>query len=163
MKKLTLVALGLIVSVFGLANDLMSGKVVTVIDGNTVELIADDNETYKIMLSGIDSPELGQDYGDKAKQFLESLLLEKSVTVDVKGKDRYGIRHGVVIIDGETDPRVELLKEGLAWTREMDPDKTLERLRETARENGKGLWKDPNPTPPWVFRRQQTMAHFKSS
>ena len=154
---------GLLVSIFAWANEIISGKVVTVIDGNTVEVIAADHSTYKIMLHGIDCPELGQDYGDKAKRYLEKLLLAKPVTVEVKGKDRSGTRIGVIILDGETDPRYELLKEGLAWTAEVNPNPELEGLKEKAREKGKGLWKQDNPTPPWTFRRQQTLLKMKSS
>ncbi len=163
MKKIVLVFFGLLVSVFAWSNDVISGKVVTVIDGNTVEVMSEDNETYKIMLHGIDCPELRQEYGDKAKRFLEKLLLDKLVSVELKGKDRLGTRLGVIIIDGETDPRLKLLNEGLAWTVEVNPNPELEGLKEIARQKGKGLWKKTNPTPPWIFRRQQTLTQFKSS
>ena len=162
MKRVMIVFAGLLVSVFAWADELVSGKVVTVIDGNTVEVVAEDNETYKVMLYDIDCPELGQDYGDKAKRFLEKLLLDKSVQVQMKGKDRWGTRLGVIIIDGHDDPRYELLKEGLAWTAEVNPNPEFEELKEKAREKGKGLWKLENPTPPWKFRRQQTLLQPKS-
>jgi micrococcal nuclease len=163
MKKLVLVFAGSLVSFFALAIDVISGKVVTVIDGNTVEVMAQDNEIYKIMLHGIDCPELGQAYGDKAKLFLEELLLDKSVRVELKGKDRWGTRLGVIVIEGEIDPRFELLNQGLAWTAEVNPIEALEGLKEMARLKGKGLWKENNPTPPWVFRRKQTLMQIKSS
>jgi len=154
---------GLLISCFAWSNEVISGKVVTVIDGNTIEVVAEDNSTYKIMLHGIDCPELGQDYGDKAKRFLEKLLLDRAVTVELKGKDRWGTRQGVIIIDGEIDPRHELLQEGLAWTAEINPIPELEGLKEKARQKGKGLWKQDDPTPPWKFRRQQTRLQMKSS
>ena len=154
---------GLLISCFAWSTDVIIGKVVTVIDGNTVEVVAEDHSTYKILLHGIDCPELGQDYGDKAKRYLEKLLLDKPVTVELKGKDRWGTRLGVIIIDGEIDPRYELLQEGLAWTAEVNPNPELEGLKEKAREKGKGLWKQENPTPPWKFRRQQTLRQMKSS
>lgn len=163
MKNVIMVVTGLLVSYFACAKEVMSGKVVTVIDGNTVEVRTEDNETYKIMLHGIDCPELAQNYGDKAKRYLEKLLLDKSVTVEMKGKDRLGTRLAIIIIEGEVDPRFELLNEGLAWTTEVSPNPLLEALREKAQEKGKGLWKENNPTPPWTFRRQQTLTQFKSS
>jgi endonuclease YncB( thermonuclease family) len=64
---------------------------------------------------------------------------------------------------GELDPRVELLKQGLAWTSEKDPIPELESHRNEAQQKGKGLWKNDNPTPPWIFRRQQSMMQPKSS
>lgn len=157
-----MIGLGMLASVLLFANDELAGKVVTVIDGNTIEIVTAENETYKIILQGIDSPELEQEYGDKAKKYLEKLVLNKSVSVKIQGKDRLGNRLGIIEMEGE-DPRHELLKEGLAWTSEKNPIADLEMIKEKAREKGKGLWKDENPTAPWVFRRQQTLTHFKSS
>ena len=161
MKVLcTLAALLLTGSVW--ANDGISGKVVTVIDGNTLEVIGDDNETIKVSLVGIDCPELGQEYGDKAKKFLEKMILEKDVTVKLHGKDRWG-NYLAIVIKGDVDPRVELLKEGLAWTAEKNPVPELEEYKEKAREKNKGLWKQESPIAPWIYRRQQTMLQPKSS
>jgi micrococcal nuclease len=140
----------------------IAGKVVSVIDGNTIEVAASDG-IYRILLHGIDSPELGQSFADEAQQHLEKLLLDKIVSVQIQGKDRWGNRFGVIVIEGSTDPRFELLKAGLAWTAEKNPQEELEVVKEKARENGKGLWKEENPAPPWIFRRQQSMMQPKSS
>ncbi|SRR5258706_12635160 len=162
MKKLLMLCAGLILGTNGFAEDL-AGKVMTVIDGNTFEIITNDNESYKIMLYGIDCPELGQDFGDKAKKFLKKMILDKNVNVKIQGKDRWGNRLGVILIDGKTDPRQELLEAGLAWTAERNPILELEAIKEKARNMSKGLWKEQDPTPPWIFRRQQSMAQPKSS
>jgi endonuclease YncB( thermonuclease family) len=161
--KAILMCLGMLVSVSLFATEELSGKVLTVIDGNTIEIVTAENETYKILLHGIDCPELEQEYGDKAKRHLEKLILNKSISVTIQGKDRLGNRLGVVIIEGTEDPRHELLKEGLAWTSEKNPIADLESIKEQARGKGKGLWKEQNPTAPWIFRRQQTLTQFKSS
>ncbi len=162
MKKVLSLINLLLVSFISQANDQTIGKVVTVIDGNTVEVIGADNETYKLLLNGIDCPELEQEYGAKAKRALEKLVLEKNVLIRIQGKDRLGNRLGVIIVEGKEDPRFELLKEGLAWTSEKNPIEELEILKEKAREKNKGLWKEEKPTPPWIFRRQQTMLQTKS-
>jgi len=144
------------------ANGHISGKVVAVIDGNTIEVLGDDKETYKIVLAGVDSPELTQEYGEKAKKYLEKILLQKEVAVQLQGKDRKG-NHVAVVLKGDVDPRIELLKEGLAWTAERDPLPELEIHRVSAEEKNKGLWKDENPTPPWIHRRALSMMQPKSS
>lgn len=162
MKSVAFAILGLLMSSMVWAAEMISGKVVTVVDGNTLEVYTNENETYKILLFGIDSPELGQEYGEKAKRFLEKLILDKSVSVEIHGKDRWGNRLGIVLIDGK-DPREQLLEEGLAWTAERQPIQEFEMIKEKARVKGKGLWKEQEPTPPWTFRRQQTMTQFKSS
>ncbi len=162
MKSAGVLILGLLMSSVLWAEEMISGKVVTVIDGNTLEVYTNDNETYKILLYGIDSPELGQEYGDKAKRFLEKLILEKNVSVQIQGKDRWGNRLGIILIDGE-DPREQLLEQGLAWTSEKQLIEEFEAIKEKARDKGKGLWKEQDPTAPWLFRRQQTMTQFKTS
>ena len=163
MKNLLILLAGLAFGANGFAGNVLNGKVTSVIDGNTFEMIADDNESYKIMLYGIDSPELGQEFGEKAKMFLEKMILEKKVNVNIQGKDRWGNRLGIVLIEGTVDPRYDLLEAGLAWTAERDPIQELEAIKEKAREKGKGLWKDQDPTPPWIYRRQQTLTQLKSS
>lgn len=163
MKKSGFVLAGLLISLCTFGRDEISGKVMAVIDGNTIEMLGEDNETYKIMLHGIDCPELEQEFGEKAKHHLEKLVMNKSVTVQLKGKDRWGGRLGVIILDDKIDPRHELLIEGLAWTSEVNPHPELEVMKEQAREKRKGLWKTENPVAPWTFRRQQTMSQFKSS
>lgn len=144
------------------ADDRVTGKVVSVLDGNTIEIAADDNETYKLILLGIDCPEVNQEFGDKAKSFTEQLLINKKVEVEWAGKDRWGNRLAVVLLNG-MDLRHEILKEGLAWTAERNPIEELEQLKNQAKQEGKGLWKANDPTPPWIFRRQQTMLAPKSS
>jgi len=144
------------------ASDQITAKVVSVIDGNTLEIVGNDNEKRKILLAGIDSPELTQEYGEKARKFLEKMALEKNVTVEITGKDRTGTPLAIVTIENK-DPRHELLKEGLAWTAERNPLPDLEEIRAKAQEKGKGLWKQENPTPPWTYRREQSMLTPKSS
>lgn len=163
MKSLFIIAL--IVS--GGLNTVMAygditGKVTTVVDGTTVEVRTADNQVYKVRLSGIESPELTQEYGDDAKKLLEKLVLEKSVAVKIIGKDRWGRYLGEMMIDGKVDPRIELLKQGLAWTTEKNPSPDLEGYRAKAQQRGKGLWKQADPTPPWIYRRQQSMQQPKS-
>jgi micrococcal nuclease len=139
------------------------GKVITVIDGNTLEVLSNDNQTLTILLAGIDSPELSQDYGDRAKKMLEKLSLDKQVMVHFTGKDRKGQNLGEVLIDGKLDIRIELLREGLAWTAERNPIPELEEYRVKAQQKSKGLWKQEDPTPPWIYRRQQSMMQAKSN
>lgn len=141
----------------------VQGKVVRVLDGNTLEFLADDGEKYMVVLSGIDCPELTQAYGDEARICLEKLALEKAATVTLKGKDRMGNHIAEVLIGGKKDPRIQLLKDGLAWTLEGNQEAALETYREASQSKKKGLWKEQNPTPPWTHRREQSMLVPKSS
>ena len=161
MRCVGFAILGLLISSI-LWAETITGKVITIVDGNTLEVFTTENETYKILLFGIDSPELNQEYGEEAKKFLEKLILNKSVNIEIQGKDRLGNRLGILTLNGE-DIREKLLEAGLAWTAERNPIAELEVIKEKSREKGKGLWKEQEPTPPWIFRRQQTMTQFKTS
>jgi len=145
-----------------IADDHITGKVITVVDGTTVHVQAADKQIYNVRLFGIDSPELTQEYGDDARKLLEKLVLEKSVTIKIVGKDRWGRYLGEMMIDGKVDPRIELLEQGLTWTSEKSPAPELEEYRVKAQQRGKGLWKQADPTPPWIYRRQQSMLQPKS-
>lgn len=162
MKNFLMIAMVLISVSQGVYGSTLSGKVVAVVDGNTIQVKAEDNEVYQVSMAGIDCPEIGQEFGERAKSFLSKLILDKTVQVELKGKDRWGNHLGVVMLDGK-DPRYELLEAGLAWTAERNPVEEFEALKETAKSKRKGLWKDPDPTPPWIFRRQQSMSQPKSS
>jgi endonuclease YncB( thermonuclease family) len=68
-----------------------------------------------------------------------------------------------MVVKNAKDPRIELLEEGLVWTAEKNPAADLEAIRMKAEQKGKGIWKDANPTPPWIYRREQSMLQAKSS
>lgn len=141
----------------------LKGKVTSIIDGNTLQVSGSDGQMYNLSLAGIDCPELKQAYGNEAKECLEKLTLGKQVDFTVTGKDRTGNLLGVVLVNGKKDPRIQLLKDGLAWTDEKNPQSDLESHRSTSQIKKKGLWKEENPTPPWIYRREQSMSVAKSS
>lgn len=141
-----------------------SGTVINVIDGNTIEVQGADDTMYRVVLAGIDCPEPGQKYFDQAKERLAKLVLKREVIVRIQGRNRWGHHVAVVLIarNGK-DPRMELLEDGLAWTAEKDPLPDLEALRLQAAEKKKGIWEEEVPTPPWKYRREQSMMQPKSS
>ncbi len=154
-----------LVSTIARADDEVNAKVTAVLDGNTIQVscFCEDNDVRKVSLAGIDSPELGQEFGEEARKFLEKMILRKDVVVKFMGKDRFGNYLAVVKINGKADPRIELLKNGFAWTSEKNPSEALEQYRLEAQQKKRGLWKQENPVPPWTYRRQQSMLTPKSS
>lgn len=137
-------------------SDEIAGKVIRVIDGNTIEVLDAEKEVIKIMLSEVDCPELEQEYGEEAKQYTEKLVLRKRVIIQLMGKDRWGNKLGVVTLNNGKILDQELVKEGLAWSKK-EADDILISLQEQAKETKSGLWSNEDPTPPWIYRRQQTM------
>lgn len=132
------------------------GEVVGVLEGSTIEVVR-LGKVERIRLHGLDCPEKGQPYGDDVKEAISALVFAMEVTVEPYGKDKYGrIMADVLLADG-TNVNHSLVKEGRCWwSRKSSPDNgELERLEQEAREAKKGLWEDPEPIPPWEFRKTQ--------
>ena len=131
------------------------GKVVHVADGDTVTVLHDGLEE-KIRLYGIDTPEKGQAYGQKAKDFTANMVAGRLVEVQPEDTDKYGRTVAVVSILGQC-LNEELVKAGFAWQyrkycKAVFCNHWLE-LETTARQNRRGLFADPDPAPPWVWRK----------
>lgn len=140
----------------------ISGEVTEIFDGNTLQVDGRDQQLYRVVLLGVDCPELSQPYGSEAREFLEKSLLNKEVVLVLHGKDRSGNYLGVVLLNDSTDIRHRLLEHGLAWTSEKGPIPDLEVMRKTSASQRQGLWSESNPVAPWIFRRQQSMLMPKS-
>ena len=140
---------------YGLAAE-FTGEVVSVLDGDTIEVLH-NHHAERIRLSGIDCPEKGQAYGQKAKNAVADLAFRKEVTVQTHGKDKYKRTLADLILSDGTSVNQQLVKEGWCWWyRKYAPgDTTLERLEIEAREARRGLWVEPNPIPPWEWRKRK--------
>ncbi|RPJ57201.1 MAG: nuclease [Acidobacteria bacterium] len=129
-----------------------SGQCVGVSDGDTISVMWEDR-AFKIRLEGIDCPEGGQDFSNRAKQFTSDLVFGKVVTVRVTDLDNYRRMIGRVYVDGK-DVSLELVKVGLAWHfKRYSRDPVLAEEEERARVAGVGLWSMKDPVPPWEWRR----------
>jgi endonuclease YncB( thermonuclease family) len=72
-----------------LGADTFTGKCVGVSDGDTISVMK-AGMAVKVRLEGIDCPELGQDFGTRAKVFTSGLVFGKDVRVKEFNLDRYG-------------------------------------------------------------------------
>jgi len=130
-----------------------AGLVVSVRDGDTLMVVRHDH-VEKVILAGVDCPELGQAFGARAKQFTAGLASGKVVTVRVREVDANGRRIGVVILPDGRSLNRELVAAGMAWrSADSKKDKELSKLETEARREKRGLWADAHPTPPWTFRK----------
>ena len=131
---------------------IFSGKVINVLDGDTIE-VSRDGRGRRIRLDGIDCPEMGQAFGDAARQFASSLAFGKEVKVRGIEHDQYGriVAH-VTLPDGRV-LNDELAEAGLAWADLKDfGNAKVRRLEAEARATKRGLWVQEAPVPPWDFR-----------
>lgn len=143
--------------------DTIQGRVIVVIDGDTVLFQPDrpaarTRAFLKIRLADIDAPEKDQPYGARATLALRELVLKQTVEINTLAIDRYG-RTIAQLQHGSTQVNAELVRLGAAWV--------LPRTRRTsalldvqaeARAARRGLWADTAPTPPWTWRRAQNAS-----
>ena len=117
-----------------------SGPVISILDGDTIEVLH-NHHPERIRLSGIDCPEKGQAYGERAKQAASALVFGKEVTLQTDGKDKYGRTIADVLLPDGTNVNHDLVKQGWCWWyRKYAPGNTeLETLEKDAREGKKGL------------------------
>jgi endonuclease YncB( thermonuclease family) len=135
--------------------DELRGKVVSIADGDTITVLDDNKKQNKVRLNGIDAPEKKQAFGAKSKARLGELVAGKDVVVEWKEKDKYGRIVGQ-IYQGSLDVNLQMVKEGLAWHyKKYSKSAELSRAEAEAKAGKKGLWADPNPVPPWEFRRTE--------
>ncbi len=133
-------------------NNLFSGKVVGISDGDTIKVMR-DGKALTIRLWGIDCPEKAQPFGTKAKEFTGDKFFGKTVDVEIKDIDRYGRSVGIVRLEGKS-LNDELVKNGMAWWyRKYAPQDTqLAGYELKARKERVGLWVDNDPVAPWNWR-----------
>lgn len=138
----------------------LTGRVVSIADGDTVTVLDASNQQHKIRLAGIDSPEKKQPYGERSKQHLASLVFNRTVTVDWEKTDRYQRIVGKILVNG-SDANLEQLKAGLAWwyekyRKEQSPadQRRYSEAEQLARQQKVGLWQEANPIPPWDWRHR---------
>lgn len=118
-----------------------------------------DGDTFKsgdtrVRLWGIDAPEKGQPYADKARARLKELIEGKAVRLEWKDRDQYS-REVAIVYAGSTNINLQMVKEGLAWHYAyFAPDaRDLAAAEKAARKKRKGLWADDEPVNPYEFRK----------
>lgn len=136
----------------------IEGRVVGVLDGDTITLLDQHHKQFRIRLSGIDAPEKKQPFGQRSKESLSSLVFGKPVSVETSKQDLYGRCLGKVLVNGQ-DANLEQLNRGMAWHYKaysrsqslIDRDGYAD-AENSARAARRGLWAESAPVPPWEYR-----------
>ena len=139
--------------------DIFTGQVVKVSDGDTVTIKKTPGGLHvKVRLYGIDAPEAQQPYYIESKKILTDLLYRRTVQVEQQDKDQYGRIVGRIFVSGQAVDK-EMVRTGQAWFYpqfcRITICQELQDLEIKAKEQGVGLWQQPNPTPPWAWRQDQ--------
>jgi endonuclease YncB( thermonuclease family) len=126
------------------------GEVVRIIDGDTVSVRVQQH-VLNLHLRQIDAPEIGQPYGKDALDALTELCDAKTATLDHLGVDSERRIVGEIECAG-VDAEQEQVRRGLAWVRGSNSaDPALQKLQDDARAEGRGLWSEAAPVPPWQW------------
>ena len=121
---------------------IFDAKCVRIIDGDTIVCLDESNEQFKVRLLGVDTPERGEPFSDKAKQLTGELCHDKTVTI-YQGADRdpWGRVLAFAIVD-DKNVSVELLRAGIAKHNQNNEDETLAGIEESAKADRVGQWAD---------------------
>jgi endonuclease YncB( thermonuclease family) len=135
------------------------GLVTRIVDGDTIE-VQYRGAPAQVRLYGIDCPERRQAYGTRARQAASGLAFGKRVTLETHGRDRNGRILAYVILPDGRSLNHELVRAGFAWwfERYAPQSHDLRQLEAEARAARRGLWADPDPAPPWSYRKRRAPA-----
>ena len=141
----------------------LSGKVVSVADGDTITIIDKSKTEHRIRLYGIDTPEKGQPFGNSAKKHTSRLVAGKSVEVTPYDTDKYGRTVGVVSVNG-TNVNQSLIESGIAWQYRKYCKETFcpgwLQLERKTKLSKYGLWAGTDPVPPWEWRKGARNSNY---
>ena len=150
----------------------ITGKVIGVMDGDTIEVLDANRTPRRIRLEGIDAPEKAQPFGARSKQHLSDQVFGKQVEVQSNKTDKYGRTVGKVMVGGK-DANLEQVRSGFAWhykkyqNEQSATDRSAYAVAEaSARKIKFGLWTDSQPMPPWEWRhggKNETTAQNSAS
>ena len=134
------------------------GNLKRVVDGDTIFLKTEANNSIKVRLAFIDAPELNQPFGPDAKAYLKKIEGQR-VTIDVKSKDRYG-RHVAILFHRNADINLAMVEIGYAWVYTKYLKYASIPMRNKylhaeflAKQNALGLWKVNDYIAPWEWRK----------
>ena len=138
-------------------------KVTSVHDGDSFRASGHDIQ-IKVRLVGIDAPELsrgkhkpGQPFGQRAKKFLTSLVLNKEVFIKGYGSDQSNRLLAVVYVDRK-NVNLELLKAGPAEVYRGKPPKGFDlspylTAEAQAKSQKRGMWSQEKYISPKDWRK----------
>lgn len=131
----------------------INGTVTRITDGDTVTLTSLAGERIKVRLNAIDAPEKKQAFSKASSRSLAKLCLNQSARVVTNKLDKYGRSIGDLFCNG-IFANEYLVSNGFAWVyRKYSNDARLLKLEANAHASYIGLWSDPEPLPPWEWRK----------
>lgn len=150
--------------------DTLNGRVVEVIDGDTVRVETPGHGAVLVRLAWIDAPDRLQPHGEAARSALNALVGQRPVRLETVGDGR-GPQWRATL--WATPPEIPcrsddcpktldvghaLIQQGHAWHdrrrlgQAMPAFSQYEQAEFEAKLRRRGLWAEKNPQPPWDWR-----------
>lgn len=138
-----------------LVAETITGKVISVTDGDTIKILDEKNKVYKIRLNDIDAPEKKQAFGNKSKENLSKYIAGENVRVEYYKLDRYKRILGTVYFK-DKDINKQQIIDGYAWVyKKYSKNNEYINQERISKNHKRGLWKDEKPIEPWEFRKMK--------
>ena len=130
------------------------GKVIKIVDGDTYDILLENQTTKRIRMEGIDAPERGMLFYKVSKDYLGQLCFGKSIKIVQTNTDRYGRTVAKSYID-DNELGLLMIQAGYAWHfKKYSIDRELTDAEIVARDQRIGLWADVLPVAPWEWRKR---------
>lgn len=143
------------------AGGVVTGKVVKVVDGDTIHVLDAGRSLYKVRFGAIDAPERGQPYYRRSREHLSSLVAGQTVSVQWHKTDQYRRLVGKVLLKG-TDVGLVQVEDGFAWyftrfanEQSLEDRRAYEAAEERARKRRLNIWREGAAIPPWEERSRK--------
>lgn len=159
--RYTIIVLAALISVAASAAEIV-GRVVRVADGDTLIIVDGSNIQYRVRLAKIDAPEKSQPFGVVSRNHLAGMVANGTVRVAFTARDKYGRIIGDISTADCERVNLQMIADGFAWHyAAFDNSPEYAAVENDARKNRRGLWSEPNPVPPWEWRKTKRTPRKK--
>ena len=137
----------------------IEGVVVHVTDGDSLWVRPPGAaEALQVRIQGIDAPEICQAFGAQAREALAGHVLNRTVQVTPRARDRYHRLVARVSLRGQ-DVGAWLVGGGFAWGSHWRGRSTYGSEELAAKSARRGLWQAHSPLEPRLFRQRHGSCH----
>jgi micrococcal nuclease len=134
-----------------------------VVDGDTLIAVSENATKLRIRLLGIDAPEIshgskpGQSFAPESRRYLEQLINNRPVRLELSGPDVYG-RILAVVLAGDMNVNVQMVRAGLAevyrGARCRAYCRELAEAEAGAQQQRAGIWAQERHESPAAYRKR---------